>query len=456
MKPNVILIVLDTARADRFEPFGAPTGVTPAVAQLVTAGATTRRVMATSNWTLPSHASLFTGLLPRSLGLGGTTPAREVLDASADRLAAVVMARAGWATGAISTNPWITRVHGFGSGFDAFVEIHQRRHAPGEGRRAKLRWLADAVRADLDDGLSSVEAVVEQWLTTRARDEPFFWFVNLMECHSPYLPPQPYNDLGLLGRLRAGMDAYEYQSHRGLVLSCIGELEIPRGAEDRMRHLYSQSIRSMDDWLARLLDRLEREGVLDETLLIVTSDHGENLGESGMLGHGFSLDDRLIRVPLIASGPGAEAFEDVESLADVPSALAQAVHLEEHPWEERERPGGLLVAEVDGLSAFDAEATRRLIERWRIPQRAVELMLDPLTCAVDGRFKLVRQGSAESLYDLDADPLETTDVAPLHGGEVVRLRAALDAATPPPGGVGAEPTERDAALEQRLRLLGYL
>lgn len=458
MRPNVLLVVFDTARADAFEPFGAPRGATPTVAQLADGGATARTVVATSNWTLPSHASLFAGALPRAMGLGrGGARPRDVMAANADQLLAVALARAGWATGAISTNPWVSSIHGFGLGFGEFVDVRQRRHAPGDGFRGQAAWLADAVRADLDAGMADVEEVLERWIASRAADEPFFWFVNLMECHSPYLPPLPYNDLGPFGRLRAGREAGRYQSHRGFVLSCLGELDVPDGARERMRHLYARSVLSMDDWLARLLGRLDDAGVLDETLVILTSDHGENLGEAGMLGHALSLDDRLIRVPLIASGPGSAELAGAASLADVPRSLAAAVGLEDHPWQLPACPDGILLSEVDGLATVDPNMAQKVVDEWHLPDRAVHRLTEPLTCAVDGRFKLVRQGSVDVLRDLEADPLEQMDAAPRHPEVVARLRAALEAATPPPEEAARQPVMApDADLEERLRLLGYL
>jgi arylsulfatase A-like enzyme len=458
VRPNVLLVVMDTARADAFEPFGAPRGATPAVAQLAAGGATSRTAVATSNWTLPSHASLFSGALPRAMGLGcdGARP-RDVLAANADRLLAVALARAGWATGAISTNPWVSSIHGFGLGFGEFVDVRQRRHAPGDGVRGRVEWLADAVRADLDAGMADVDEVLERWLASRAADEPFFWFVNLMECHSPYLPPLPYNDLGPFGRLRAGHEAGRYQSHRGFVLSCLGELDLPDGARERMRHLYARSVLSMDDWLARLLERLDGAGVLEDTLVVVTSDHGENLGEGGMLGHALSLDDRLIQVPVVAYGPGSEAFAGVASLADVPRAVAAAVGLEDHPWQVPACPDGILLSEVDGLATVDPNMAQKVVDEWHLPARAVQRLTEPLTCAVEGGFKLVRRGAVDTLHDLDADPLEQVDASARHPDVAARLRAALEAATPPPAEAAGQPVlAPDADLEERLRLLGYL
>ena len=128
--------------------------------------------------------------------------------------------------------------------------------------------------------------------------------MNLVECHSPYLPPWPYDDLGPIDRLRAAEEARRHLTLSGIWKACAGGFDVAPAALERMRHLYARSVRLMDDWLRDLLDDLDRRGILDRTLVIVTSDHGENFGEGGLMGHAFSLDQRLLRVPLVIAGPG--------------------------------------------------------------------------------------------------------------------------------------------------------
>src|SRR3954454_9453041 len=137
MPENVVVLVFDTARADAFEPYGAPAGASPTVAQLADRGAAFEDVFSTACWTLPSHASMFTGLLPRSLGLGqapGGTPqgAKPVLEEQRDRMLPEVFRRAGYATRAASANLWISPHSGFDIGFDEFASITSRRQAEME------------------------------------------------------------------------------------------------------------------------------------------------------------------------------------------------------------------------------------------------------------------------------------------------------------------------------------
>src|SRR5581483_11412854 len=192
---------MDTARASAFEPYGAPVGSTPTVAQLAARGTAVPQAQATCNWTLPSHATLFTGRLPRAVGLGdapGGNPAACPL----------VLQRAGYETRAASANPWIAAANGFGLGFDTFVSVQGRRNTGIDRRdwKTRMRWAYEALVARVDDGATAATRAVEAWLADGVRS-PFFWFFNVIECHSPYLPPRPWNDLGARQGLEASREA---------------------------------------------------------------------------------------------------------------------------------------------------------------------------------------------------------------------------------------------------------
>lgn len=465
---NLILIVLDTARADGFGPYGAPADATPVIADLARRGTVATKAIAPSNWTLPSHASMFTGMLPGPLGLTGGTKigsrtglnSRPILESRSDRVLASVLRERGFATAAISANPWIHEIHGFGTGFERFVSLRGgNRKQPGAGLGSRIAWAVDAFRARADDGAGETRSILERWLAERD-GRRFFWFVNLMECHSPYLPPKPYNDLSGIDRVRAARDAGRYQTPEGIYRVCVGELAIQKDAQERMRHLYARSILQMDDWIGWLLGELERAGILDETLVAVVSDHGENLGESGLIGHELSMDERLISVPMIFSAP--VDVPPLASLAHVPSIVAGPLELGEHPWQDDPLIRGLAVSQVAGQVLLPERET--LARGWGVPDEAIRRIADPMTCATNGRYKLVRDGGGDRLYDLESDPAE---IAPLSSQQegfpptvATSLRAAIDeveAMVPAvTAGAPASGGDESAELEERLRELGYI
>jgi Sulfatase len=467
MPENVLVVVFDTARADAFEPYGADRGSTPAVTQLAGAGEAVPDVFSTACWTLPSHASMFTGRLPRALGLtqapdGTPHGARPVMEANRDRLLPEVLRRSGYDTRAASANVWVSPAAGFDIGFDEFevVDNNSRMEQVERGTlQGRLTWPLEGLRARQDDGAAGVERTLRRWVGERSADKPFFWFVNLIEAHSPYLPPKPYNDLGPLDRMRAANEARRHLTLMEIWRTCLTDFEPPPAALERMRHLYARSIQLLDDWLARVLEVFDEQGLLDDTLVIVTSDHGENFGEGGLLAHAFSLDDRLIRVPFVVNREGFVPADGGMSLAELPRLLADHLGLDDHPWVD-DLPHGCAAAQFDFIERGDSRVQVAL-DMWDMDEAGIERMTTPLTCASDGRFKLLRRGEVEELYDLGTDPLEAAPIEPGDDARVAELRAALDSpAVQQMHAAAAAPVEASAEeleeIEQRMKLLGYL
>jgi arylsulfatase A-like enzyme len=486
LRPNVVLVVLDTARADALEPYGAPTGASPALAELGRRGSAAHNVFSTANWTFPSHVSMLSGRLPRAAGLYRVgDDVVERMTALAPQLLPVVLQDAGYATRALSANPWIHPSRGFDVGFDEFVAVQgSHRHSGfnagagagdrlsrlGQARAAAPRAL-DAVRARADHGAAEAADVVRRWVDTVDRSRPFFWFVNLLECHSPYAPPRRFARLGPLDRVRAAFDHEHVNGLLALWAINSGARAVEPQRLERMRRAYPGGVLAADAWVADLLTELDRGGVLGDTLVVVTSDHGENLGEAGRVAHSLWLDDRLVRVPLVSAGPVALATDGVTSLASLPRLIADAIDVRDHPWQRPAFPAGV------GLAQFDPPVPRQdprfgeLRDQLALDDYAVWRLTTPSTCATDGTLKLVVEGAEEWVYDLAADPDE---VAPTHvdgrsavgyGDRLTLLRHAARSALPGEQQTVPSSTASQAAMAfgpaddsmaERMRLLGYL
>lgn len=469
--PNIVLVVMDTARVDAFEPFGAPSGSTPVVARMATEGSA-RAVFAPASWTVPSHAGLFSGLSYREAGFGFPAATHADYRAAGDRIAhrwlPSVLRGYGFSTAGTSANMWISDWGGWDRGFDTWVQVTSGRSLHGDDMslRQRAAWARQALEARVDDGLSQIEQTYRRWLRDRRPDQPFFWFFNLVECHSPYLPPKPFTPLGPLGRLRAGEDALKYLNFDAIWKGLCSRTDASAAALERMRKLYSAAVTMMDAWLGRLLESLERTGILDETIIVVTSDHGENLGENGLLGHGFWLDDRLIRVPLIVRGAADGLSGPAHSLCDVVGLIAESAGLPDHPWSVSD--GDIAVAAFDAPAGSDDPKVAEALQRWGLGDDALRRMTTSFTCATNGRLKLFRRGGREDVVDLESDPLEASPVAvgeeieASWSAELKIARVALDKAEEleRPGVQGLEETRRLAddveAMEAQMKLLGYL
>jgi len=462
---NVLLVVFDTARADALEPYGAAAGASPAVADVARRGRAVEGVHSTACWTLPSHASMLSGALPRALGLtqapGGTAyGSRPVIEGLRDRWLPEVLRRHGWRTQAVSCNVWISALGGWDTGFDDFTTIDSGREARlgRPGRRERLAWVVESARARSDDGAAEAGRVLREQIAAWS-GQPTFWFVNLIECHSPYLPPHHHSALGPIGRARTAAEARRHLTLEAVSRVCLSAFDVPGDALERMKTQYAASVCYLDDWLAGVLEALDARGALDETLVIVTSDHGENFGEGGLLAHAWSLDERLCRVPFACCGPGADGAA-LRSLAEVPAFVSDVAGVRDHPWRNGLPP--VPVAQFDPPG--DGPDDPRIIaaaERWGLGEAARARMFEPLTSATDGGRKLVVRGSREELYDLAADPLEERPLEPREH-DVAALREALAhpavtalAARPAAAPAAADPDEV-ARLEEQMKLLGYM
>lgn len=275
----VVVVVVDTLRADALGAYGAAEAVTPTMDALAEGGTLFERCLATSSWTWPSTASLLTGKLPPEHGLIGKDGSSISPDVPS---VAAAFQSAGWATAAFVANPIMDAELGFGRGFD--------------------RW------EGTDDSWDEAAVPLERataWLAERQPGEPFFLYVHLVEPHSPYRPsaesavaldlpaPPSEEDLGAVTR------AYNLM---------IKGAPYDQGAIDDFvdwrRRCYAAEVRDADLAIGELLEVLRRRGPLDRTLLAVTSDHGEEFLEHGLMGHGGQLYPESVHVPLILTGPG--------------------------------------------------------------------------------------------------------------------------------------------------------
>ena len=292
---SIFLFVMDTTRVDAVSAYGPVRGTTPATDALAARGLRFDRAYAQAPWTLPSHASLFTGLLPSEHGVSWrNTRASDRLEMLAERLR-----NAGYDTYGFSENAWISGEFNMTQGFDAFSF-----HGLVEGQSLPL------------------DTVIRTWMSERTSGRPFFLFVNVVDPHWPYTVrnENPY--------LPEGVTAEEARSVPQTFAHYLCRKE-PRTQELAiLQGLYRGDVAAADAKLAQVLDILEGAGVSKNTVTIVTSDHGEHFGEHGLFGHEFGVRSPLVHVPLIVHGlrgTAPDVIDEPVALTDVvPSVLTWA------------------------------------------------------------------------------------------------------------------------------------
>jgi len=440
--PNLVLIVIDTARADHFSCYGYPRLTTPRLDRFAHDAIRFEDASSVSSWTLPAHASLFTGLFPVT---HRATQEHLVLDKRFTTLAELLHAR-GFATAGFSGNPWVSKRTNLARGFEVMREMYG---PPG----AK----------EIETHPHATNAAIFEWLRQRDPQRPFFLFVNYIEPHFPYEAPAAYEESFVA-------PATSTEERQAAAVSMVDWYLHPQPLPPRVaalrRALYDAELAYADAIVAELLAGLRNMELYDNSLIVVTSDHGENLGEHGHLNHVFSLYESTLRVPLIVRRPGGRDSGTVRpepvQLPDVFMTLTAAAGIT--PRDARlagrdlfgavaavERP---LLAEyyypAQALSVFSPEQRSSSgLDRFRRRLRSIRVGSRKLIWGSDGRHEL---------YDLATDPLETKNLFGAADSGADRLQAQLaellqryqspepEAATPPPA---------DAATQERLRALGY-
>ena len=385
--PHVIVLSLDTVRADRLGCYGAEPSPTPRLDELARRADLHRTCVATAPWTLPSHASMFTGLFPFEHGTHGFRVAEYVDNAHPlhpDHLTlAEALGEVGFETAAFVANTvYLATRFGLDQGFQTY-----------EVRRQGAAAMTDRALAFLDG---------------REAGGPCFLFVNYMDAHRPY-GMRPHEELARLPE-----DAHPAKLLERLCEQVMVRGEAPGELGARVSALYDEGLAGLDREVGRLLDGLEERGLLDGALVIVTSDHGEAFGEHGVVEHGKDVYEPLLAVPLIVKRPGqseGEVLVDLASLVDVPGLVAAALQ-----GERGDRLRGHF-PRVPGVHPVIAEVhyarPRELLlygERFQRERTALR----------EGRHKLIVGGGRTELYDVLADPSEARDLA---GTEPERARA---------------------------------
>lgn len=450
--PNLVLVVIDTLRADHLGCYGYGRPTSPVLDRLAASGVLFEHAYAQSSWTKPSTASLLTGRLPsqhQTLSEAARLPDAEVT--IAERLR-----DAGYRTATLSANPWVTPEYGFDQGVDDFFSVYDERFArvplfmqvlkrvsqATDGKMRLYNRVKYLVLGELSTTARDTRVVDEalRWLDAHA-GERFFLYVHLMSPHHPYDPPPPF-DRFVPDPTHRPVKNYPRKSYRFFEH---GDPLPPADLADLVAR-YDGDIGYADRELGRLLDALARHGVAESTAVLVTADHGEELYDHGNWGHGQSVYEELVHVPLVLRVPGgprvarvttpvshADVVPTLLALAGVPPAPALAGHS--------------LVASADDDGGY---AVAELLYRYG-EARAL----------VHGTQKLVmlRDGDRRErrVYDLARDPSEA---APASADDAAgaTLAAELDrrlAIAARDRSVGSDASAGDDESRARLRDLGY-
>lgn len=408
-RPNVVLVSIDTLRADHLGTYGYARPTSPHIDRLAAGGVVFENAFAPSPWTLPSHASMLTGVSPYRHGA-----VRADLQIAPDVLTlAERLSRAGYRTAGFVNAPFVGSRFGFARGFALFEERFERRGRDRNEHHERVLAAAAELR------------------------EPFFLFVHYMDVHLPYHPPKRFNVFRRSAqRPRVGK---QLEVQRELA---DGTRRLTEDEEHALVDFYDGEILAVDSKVEQLLELVRTR--FPNTVVLLTSDHGEEFLEHGNLFHARTLYDEVLHVPLVVAGPGVRAGARVTALASlldvVPTVLALTGQPPASDVQGRSLAG--LVAGTEPAAATD-DRTLDLQNSGpfgQIAQRG----------ARTAHAKLVRDDLAERTesFDLDRDPGERSPVPPDR-----RLESVVDALRLPPS---ATLPAADPKTVESLKALGYL
>ncbi|QGN06532.1 sulfatase [Halorhabdus sp. CBA1104] len=483
---NVLFVVLDTVRKDHLTVYGHDRPTTPNLDAFAEEARVYEEAVAQGPWTVPSHGSMFTGTYPSEHGATQENPYLEGQQTLAQSLAA-----AGYDTACYTSNAWITPYTHLSDGFerqDNFFKL-----LPGDFFSGPLArgWKAlndyDVLRKAVA-GLINVGNYFHKYFeseggdskTPRAiertksfideADDPFFSFVNLMDGHLPYHPPEAYRE-------EFAPDVDPAAVCQDTKLYNAGAYEIDDEEWADIRSLYDAEIAYMDHQIGQLFEWLKETGRWEETMVVVCADHGELFGEHDIYSHEFALYEPLINVPLLVKHPDVDPGRDEETqveLLDLYHTILDATGVD--PLGTNLEPTrSLLSAEyrefTDGEFAF-AEYHFPVIEYRNLQTKASSAGVEiPENSRFDSRIRAGRRPDAKYIrnecipdeaYRIDEDPSEERDVIEGDDPAIEALEAALSRFE---AGVGGEWTdvEADDVLEdvgeearEQLDALGYV
>ncbi len=449
--PNIVFILVDTLRADHLGTHGRADAQTPVIDALAAEGVVFERANATAPWTLPSVASLFTGVYPgvhdatqyelgpsrgeSGMEVAGVSTLNEAFDTLAEQLQ-----HAGYATAACSANPFIVERNGFAQGFEHFDSSFAANTTPG----------------------GVVNDAAERWLRQRDPTRPFFLYLHYMDVHAPYRV-RPETLAGPLLTLdqqpdKRGLTRAELTGHPGYFAKTRQlYLRDPLHEQNAQyaeyyQCLYAGCVREMDHWLSELRQRLDALGIWRDALIIFTADHGEALGEHRIWTHGLSAHQNQLHVPMIVRWPGqVPAGRRVPAVVRLFDLMPTVLELAGAPL-----PQGLQAESLVALLREDSPAADRLAFAEAVKQDSSQ------RAVIVGEWKLLvsRQHPDGQLFHLREDPQEQRDLAAQHSERVTALRARLDQQTAanadhPRPTAQSQRAPLTPAEVQRLRALGY-
>lgn len=482
--PNVILIVMDAVRADHLSCYGYHRKTSPNIDNLAKKGVLFERAFSTAEWSYPSHASIFTGKYPsRHKTLG-----KDIYLHKENTTIAEILSRNRYLTIGVSGNDLLSPINGFSRGFQKYVVFDIRHEIRSFFRFVKqspkdfARTLVYGFDGYTYRNIEKIKGFLKNC------KKPFFLFTNIYNAHAPYNPPRPFKKhfcdnlnrppLSIMEPISRMMHGHSGEKMPGfdirklnLIASDHGqysfmakELQVSEEEWEVVKSWYDGGILYLDYRIGELVKFLQHQGIFENTLLIITADHGENFGEHGLASHQFCLYDSLIHVPLIMVYPKAiprgKKISSLVSLIDIFPTILDLLNIKGHrhdiqgkslfPFEDRKIH--------DFVCAECGESVRSRLTGSTLRSRLKQYDKGYKCLRTESYKYIISADQKEQLYDIRKDPLEEKNIAGKYPDKTKyfkkQLENTIDISFFGPKEFPAE-KEREEILK-RLQSLGYI
>jgi len=457
--PNVLLITMDTVRADHLSVYGYERATTPNLARFAAGATVYEHAIAAGDFTLPSHASIFTGLYPAWHGAYPSHPdfvAGRPLQAGAKTIATLLSSQGYWTGGILANAAFLQSGTGLNQGFGTWQTATPVRLSDME----RPFYLREAVRRvfDLMAQTGSFDAFFLRAADInsrafRALDEvrarkPFFLFLNYMDAHFPYTPPAEFRDRFPAQRVHLRPVAAYNEMDNSINT---GRRRLTEAEKESLIAGYDGGIAYLDAEIGKLFDRLRASGAFENTLIIVTSDHGEAFGEHNLIGHTVtSVFQNGAHIPLLVKFPRQRDGQRSSAMVSHVDLLPTVLDITGYPPTSglqgrslRSPRGGsdFVFSEAHAIGEHDRSTRLRGVRR----------------AVISASAKLITWTSGPpEFYDLSADPLESQNLYRPDDPVAASLLSALNSWTATIPHQTFKPTKMDKGAVDRIRSLGYI
>jgi arylsulfatase A-like enzyme len=449
-KPHILLITIDSLRADHVSTYGHYRETTPFIDLFAKESTIFRNAYSAANWTGASLASILTGLYPT---VHGYTNKRYYIDPDVKSVPSILKDN-GYSTICFSNNMYLSSRTGLSRGFEQYLyqgqietngnngpEEHQKNSIFNNLKQSlplRYRSLAKDLydgfdtqkKLTRDDGAFATERAFFKWLSNYNFEKPFFAHIHYQEPHSIYFPPQPYRKRFFRGSWLEESKYLEFD-HMGYFA---GQLDFTEEQVEHYKELYDGEIAYTDWRLGRLFKFIQSQKIMDDTVVIITSDHGENMGENGYFWHAFCLLDSLIKVPLLIRYPDWFTMdkwnENIVQTVDIVPTLLDGIGVD---WQYAQDQQGVSMLNGTPRTAAMTETytPEMMIDRWLnrrtdLQKKDFQQYIRDLRTFQTEDEKLVWSSDGwHSFFDMKKDPQEFENIYDSSNQQVVNAEKSL-------------------------------